>query len=65
MSNYYEILSIEPDHPQQTIPQAFRNKVKQVHPDKNQFSDNLDDHKEITIKLYEAYKVLNDPITRK
>lgn len=34
--NYYELLSIKQDHPQELIPQAFRTQIKQVHPDKNQ-----------------------------
>lgn len=59
--NYYELLSIKPNHPQELIPQAFRARVKQVHPDKNLSSSDQIDNKEATILLYEAYKVLNDP----
>lgn len=63
--NYYELLSIKPDHPQESIAQAFRARIKQVHPDKNQQNANQIDHKEATIRLYEAYRVLNDPVRRK
>lgn len=58
MSNYYQLLGIQSDHPQQNVPQAFRIMAKQVHPDKS--SGNVD-NKEATIKLYEAYKIINDP----
>lgn len=36
-----------------------------MHPDKNQADLSQLDHKEATIHLYEAYKVLNDPHRRK
>jgi DnaJ-class molecular chaperone len=65
MKDYYELLGIEPSHPQEAIAQAFRNKIRGVHPDKCQLQDNLNHHKEATIQLYEAYKVLNDPAARR
>ena len=39
--NYYQVLGIQKDHPQDLIPQAFRAKIKEVHPDKFQMSDRL------------------------
>lgn len=36
--SYYDLLGIAQDHRQENIPQAFRAKIKQVHPDKTQFS---------------------------
>ena len=39
--NYYDLLGIDKDHKQENIPQAFRVKIKQVHPDKNQMSQDI------------------------
>ena len=39
MENYYDLLGIERDHPQEHIPHAFRIKIKQVHPDKLSHND--------------------------
>lgn len=39
--NYYNLLGIGQNHPQELIPQAFRTKIKEVHPDKYQMSDQL------------------------
>ena len=36
--SYYDLLGIAKDHRQENIPQAFRANIKQVHPDKTQFS---------------------------
>lgn len=65
MSNHYEVLGIDSNFPQERIPQAFRIKIKQVHPDKNIQNEQVDDTKDMTIRLYEAYKVLNDPSLRR
>jgi len=40
-TNYYQLLGIQRDHPQELIPQAFRAKIKEVHPDKYQMSNRL------------------------
>ena len=39
--NYYELLRIRKDHPQENISQAFRTKIREVHPDKYQMSEKL------------------------
>lgn len=63
--NYYSILGVPHDCPQETIPQAFRNRAKQIHPDKCKISDDANQNKEATIILLEAYRVLNNPALRK
>jgi DnaJ-class molecular chaperone len=50
--NYYDLLGIESGHPQEGIPQAFRMKIKQVHPDKVQLGQDATENKDATIKLY-------------
>jgi len=57
------MLRITQEHPQELIPQAFRSAIKLVHPDKNQ--DCNKDLKEATIQMYDAYRILNDPVLRK
>ena len=37
--NYYSIMGIPNDCPQETIPQAFRSRAKQIHPDKCKVGD--------------------------
>jgi DnaJ-class molecular chaperone len=48
--NLYEVLGIPQDYPQERIPQAFRNRAKQIHPDKHH-PDSRDEQKQATIML--------------
>lgn len=50
--NYYQLLGIRRDHPQEMIAQAFRAKIKEVHPDKYQMSDQLHQNKENAIQVF-------------
>jgi curved DNA-binding protein CbpA len=43
--NYYEVMGIPSNHPQENIPQAFRNKAKQIHPDKCKVGENINANK--------------------
>lgn len=63
--NYYSIMGVPHDCPQEAIPQAFRNRAKQIHPDKCKNGDDANQNKEATILLLEAYRVLSNPALRK
>jgi DnaJ-class molecular chaperone len=49
--NFYELMGISSECPQERVPQAFRSRVKQMHPDKCKSSDKIGESKEATIML--------------
>jgi DnaJ-class molecular chaperone len=57
MSDYYEILGLGKDAPQNDIKKAFRNLALKYHPDKNK---NSEDSKHKFMQLIEAYEMLSD-----
>ncbi|MGW8300767.1 MAG: DnaJ domain-containing protein [Desulfobacterales bacterium] len=61
--NYYELLGIEPNAGLQEIKQAYLNKVKEWHPDKN--PDRNAQAEEKTKVLNQAYHILGDSERRK
>ena len=61
--NYYELLGIEPKAGPQEIKQAYLNKVKEWHPDKN--PDRAQEAEEKAKALNQAYHILRDPEQRK
>jgi curved DNA-binding protein CbpA len=58
--SYYELLGIDPDASEEEIETAYREKVKQVHPDKSDSPD----AKEMFMRVREAREVLLDPKER-
>lgn len=62
-ANYYELLGINPKASFEEIKQAYRNKLKEWHPDKN--ADKIEAAEEITKILNHAYYILSDPEQRK
>lgn len=60
---YYQILGVDPRADAEEIKQAYRNKLKQWHPDKN--ADRLDEAEAQTKNLNQAYFVLRDAERRK
>jgi hypothetical protein len=58
--SYYELLGIDPDATEEEIETAYREKVKQVHPDKSDSPD----AKEVFMRVREAREVLLDPKER-
>jgi curved DNA-binding protein CbpA len=63
--NFYEVMGVPRDCPQESIAQAFRNRARQVHPDKCREEGRQDETKQATILLIEAYRVLNNPVLRR
>lgn len=61
--NYYDLLGIKPKAKPQEIKQAYLNKVKEWHPDKN--PDRADEAEEKTKVLNQAYYILGDAERRK
>ena len=61
--NYYELLGIEPKAGSKEIKQAYLNKVKEWHPDKN--PDRCAEAEEMTKILNQAYDILGDAERRK
>ena len=61
--NYYELLGIEPKAGPKEIKQAYLNKVKAWHPDKN--PERSEEAEEMTKILNQAYDILGDPERRK
>lgn len=61
--NYYQLLGIDPGADQPTIKQAYLNKIKAWHPDKN--PDRTEEAEEKTKVLNQAYQILKDPEQRK
>ena len=62
-SNYYELLGTDPKAGQEAIKQAYLNKVKEWHPDKN--PDRTAEAEEKTKLLNQAYHILGNPERRK
>ena len=63
LTDYYQLLGIDPGADQQTIKQAYLNKIKAWHPDKN--PDRTEEAEEKTKALNQAYQILKDPEQRK
>ncbi len=61
--NYYELLGIDNNAEQGEIKVAYREKLKEWHPDKN--PDRREEAEETTKTLNIAYSVLSDPQKRK
>jgi curved DNA-binding protein CbpA len=61
--NYYELFSVNAKASQEEIRQAYRNKLKKWHPDKNPAQ--VKEAEEITKVLNNAYHILRDPGRRK
>lgn len=59
--NFYEILHISQDAPEEIIKLAYKGLAQKYHPDRYKG----DDANEITVKIREAYETLIDPIKRK
>ncbi|UPM43097.1 J domain-containing protein [Halocatena salina] len=58
--SYYELLGVEPDASREEIETAYRETVKQIHPDKSDRSD----AEETFMQVQEARAVLTDPQQR-
>lgn len=58
--SYYELLGVEPDASREEIEAAYRDTVKQVHPDKSDSSD----AEETFMQVQKARAVLTDPQQR-
>ena len=61
--NYYEFLGVDPKADADQIKQAYRDKLKQWHPDKN--IDRLEEAEETTKILNQAYYTLKSPDRRR
>lgn len=63
LANYYEMLGVDPKADPEEIKQAYYEKLKIWHPDRN--AERIDAAEEITKALNQAYGVLRDPEGRK
>ena len=61
--NYYEFLGIDSGASDEEIKQAYRNKMKEWHPDRNM--DRLEEAEETTKILNQAFYTLGDPDRRR
>lgn len=61
--NYYEFLGVDPKADTAEIKQAYRDKLKQWHPDKN--IDRIEEAEETTKILNQAFYTLSDPDRRR
>lgn len=59
--DYYQILEIEPTHPQSEIKNAYKRQARRWHPDKNPGKDTTQEMQDVN----EAYLILNDSEARK
>jgi curved DNA-binding protein CbpA len=62
-TNYYNLLGIDSKADRQTVKQAYLEKIKEWHPDKN--PDRAEEAEEKTKALNQAYHILGDPEQRK
>jgi len=62
-ANYYNLLGIDPKADRQTVKQAYLEKIKEWHPDKN--PDRAEEAEEKAKVLNQAYHILGDPEQRK
>ena len=62
-TNYYNLLGIDPTADRQTVKQAYLEKIKEWHPDKN--PDRAQEAEEKAKALNQAYHILRDPEQRK
>jgi len=62
-TNYYNLLGIDPKADRQTVKQAYLEKIKEWHPDKN--PDRAEEAEEKAKVLNQAYHILGDPEQRK
>lgn len=62
-TNYYELFGIDPKAGREQVRQAYFNKIKAWHPDKN--PDRIEKAEEMTKILNQAYHILADPERRK
>ena len=63
IKNYYELLGVDPKAGQEEIKRAYREKLKEWHPDKN--PGRKEEAEEITKTLNVAYDILSDQEGRK
>jgi uncharacterized membrane protein YkvA (DUF1232 family) len=61
--NYYELLGIDSKAGSERIKQAYRDKLKEWHPDRN--ADRIKEAEEVTKILNQAYHILSDSERRK
>jgi len=61
--DFYQLLGIDSKAGQQEIRQAYRNRLKEWHPDRN--PDRIEQAEETTKTLNQAYHILSDPVRRK
>jgi uncharacterized membrane protein YkvA (DUF1232 family) len=61
--NYYELLGVAPDASTSELKQAYRDKLKEWHPDKN--IDRIEEAEETTKILNQAFYTLSDPDRRR
>lgn len=59
--NYYDILGVGADADTGTIHAAWREKAKQLHPDRNKGADAHDSY----VLVNQAYETLSDPVKRR
>ena len=63
VTNYYQLLDIDPKADQLSVKEAYLRKIKQWHPDKN--PERTDEAEEKTKVLNQAYHILGDAERRK
>ena len=62
-TNYYTLFGVDPGADPQTLKQAYLEKIKEWHPDRN--PDRIKEAEEKTKLLNQAYGILKDPEQRK
>lgn len=63
ITNYYTLLGVDPGADPQTLKQAYLEKIKKWHPDRN--PDRTEEAEEKTKLFNQAYGILKDPEQRK
>lgn len=61
--NFYALFGVSPKATREDIKIAYRNKLKEWHPDKN--PERNEEAEEMTKILNQAYSILSDPVQRK